>query len=208
VSLKPNIYKTLLLLVLIFANKWLWTIQKTNFFVFGLLILSTFFLSKPKSKTITVILFFLLFVFQYQTTKKTDYHTLSPLEIDSRQQKLNYYPPSKIPLAWWLEGRPESRIFYLLKQNLFSSLDQNTYFFAYHPREDNSMDVYPKFSFLLLPFFLLGLLRLIKNQQLFVLYLSALLPLALLVFIGHQNPLGSFLLFPFIIICIHQGLIK
>ena len=207
-SLKPNIYKALLLLLLVFLNSWLWTIQKTNFLVFLLLILSAFFLSKPKYKKITIFLFFLLFIFQYQTTKITDYSALSPLELDSQQQRLNYYPPSKIPLAWWLEGRPEPRVFYLLKQNLFSALDQNTYFFAYHPRQDNSMDIYPKFSFILLPFFLLGLFRLIKYKQKFILVLSAFFPLLLLTLIGHQNPLGSFSLFPFIIISIHRGIFK
>jgi len=209
---KPNIYKTGFFIFLIFANHWIWTIQKTDFLIFCLLILSTLFLflsvSKPKHKKTTLLLFFLLFVFQYQTTQKTNYLRLSPLELDSRQRLLNYYPSSKIPFAWWLEGRPESRIFYLLKQNLFSALDQNIYFFAYHPREDNSLDIYPKFSFLLFPFFLLGLLRLIKNQSHFIIYFSGLFPLVLLTIIGHQNPLGSFSLFPFIVISIHQGIFK
>ncbi len=208
---KPNIYKTSFFILLIFANHWIWTIQKTDFLIFCLLILSTLFLflsvSKPKYKKITLLLFFLLFIFQYQSTQKTNYLRLSPLELDSQQRFLNYYPSTKIPLAWWLEGRLEPRIFYLLKQNLFSALDQNIYFFAYHPREDNSLDIYPKFSFLLFPFFLLGLFRLIKNQSRFIIYLSGLFPLILLTIIGHQNPLGSFSLLPLIIISLYQGII-
>ena len=176
------------------------------------LILSTLFLflstQKPHLKPITITLFIILFIFQYQTTNRTNFLHQTALEKDRQQQLLNYYPPLKIPLAWWLEGRPEARIFYRLKQNLFSVFDQNIYFFAYHPREDNSFDIYPKFTFLLLPFFVLGLLRLIRNKQKSLLLTSAILPLALLTLLGNKNPLGSFSLFPFIIICLHQGILK
>ena len=211
-SLKPNTYKILFFLVLIFANNWIWTVQKTNSTIFVLLLTTTLltFLSniKPKTRPILLLSFFLLFVFQYQTTHRTKITTISPLEKDLRARRLNYYPQFKhLSLPWWIEGRPENQAIHHLKQNFFSVLDQNIYFFTYHPRENNSLDIYPKFSFLLLPFFLMGLFRLIKQKQYFPLYL-ALTVILLVTVIGNKNPLGTFALFPLITFSIYKGVLK
>jgi len=212
VSLKLNIYKTGLISLLVFTNNWIWTIHKTNPTVFILLILTTFlaFLSTQKQKVRPFFLlsFLLLLTLQYQTSSRSKITTISPLEKDLRARRLNYYPQFKyLSLPWWIEGRPETQAFYHLKHNFFSTLDQNIYFFTHHPREDNSLDIYPKFSFLLLPFFLVGLFRLIKQKQSLLLH-PALTTILLTTIIGNQNPLGTFTLFPLITLSIYKGILK
>lgn len=57
--------------------------------------------------------------------------------------------------------------------NIFALTDPNNYFFNYHPREITGNQNLSKFPFLTLPFFLLGIYKLIKEKNnLFILTIS------------------------------------
>lgn len=119
--------------------------------------------------------------------------------------RLNEYPLSYsifnnkyyFPFAHWLEERPESIIFYNILENTSKVIDVNYYFFASHPRETTESGSSEKFTYLLLPFLIIGLYILIEHNN--KLYFS-LFSISLLIstLSDHTSGLGYFLIYPFL----------
>ena len=97
-------------------------------------------------------------------------------------------------------------MFNKLEQNFFRSIDLNLYFFGNHPRERAGIREFEKYTFLFLPFFFLGLYRLVTSNIKYPL-VSLIIPLILLSFIGQDNPIGPFGLFPFYTATISVGIL-
>jgi hypothetical protein len=171
---------------------------------------------KSQSKKGFIFLFLLLLFFQWKTTEKTSLTVLTNSDIMVRDMRLNEYPPVKIslvgktvwiPIAHWLEGRRESIAFYRMLNNFSEVVDPNLYFFANHPRERVGITEFEKFPYLLLPFFVYGLVAIISKRKFNKnLKISFFAPILLLTFIGNKNNLGPFSLFPFIVVVCTLGL--
>jgi hypothetical protein len=207
----------LLFLIAVFGNLWLWRILNSNIWLGIVLIVFSYLLIKAiegkKFNFILVSLFFVVLLFQWETTVVRDLVSLNNDEQRLQQQRLKEYPPVKIslggktlwiPIAHWFEGRRESIAFSRIKQNLFEDLDLNLYFFAGHPRERIGFKEFEKFSYVLLPFFILGIFNLVKNKK-YSLIPFFVFPLALLAIIGNNNQVGPFSVFPFITAGIYKG---
>lgn len=119
----------------------------------------------------------------------------------TRREELSMF---NIHLGRYLENKP-LYIFHKFEQNLLRTLDVNLYFFGNHPRERAGIREFEKFSFLFLPFFILGLLKAVKIFP-WQLSISLLIPLLELSIIGEDNPVGPFILSPFFSVTIAIGL--
>ncbi|MDO8573679.1 MAG: hypothetical protein Q7R77_02915 [Candidatus Daviesbacteria bacterium] len=119
----------------------------------------------------------------------------------TRRIELSAVSPS---LGRYLGNKPEY-MFYKFEQNLLRSMDLNLYFFGSHPRERSGIREFEKFSFLFLPFFIFGLLRLVKFSP-WQLGTSLFIPLLVLAIIGQDNPIGPFSLLPFFSVTIAVGM--
>ncbi len=186
------------------VNSWL---ALTTILATVLLLLSSLQTVKRSSLLFAIIFAFLVF-FQWQTSEKINLLTLDTSQQILHQQRLNLYPKIlfnilnkqiNLPLANIFELRKESIAISNLQVNFSQTLDLNFYFFASHPREVIGIPIIEKFSFILLPFFLIGLYQLIKSPtKRSLIFFSAIIPITLLTLIGHHNQLGPFSLFPFI----------
>lgn len=194
------------LVPVLLANSWIYKITLANFFVGALVITTTILLYKGSR---FAFLFFLpLLIFQITITQKS---SLTNIANDDRRLidlRLRAYPVSVLRVGHWLEERKESIALGRVSKNFFENLDSNLYFFANHPRERIGIKEFEKFHFIFLPFFLAGLFDLIKTGQWALPVLSFLIPLSVLSFIGNQNILGPFSVFPFFAICITTGVKK
>jgi len=206
-----------LFLFAVFGNLWVWRILNFNVWLGIVLVIFSYFVIKAteikKFNFILASLFLVTLFFQWQRTDVRDLINLSNDEQRLQQQRLKEYPPVKIslgrktlwiPVAHWFEGRHESIAFFRVKQNLFENLDLNLYFFAGHPRERIGFREFEKFSYVLLPFFILGIFNLLKDKR-YPSFFFFVLPLVLLAFIGNNNHLGPFSVFPFIAAGIYKG---
>lgn len=133
-------------------------------------------------------------IFQYQTTKPTNYRVLSEMEKIAQLRRMNEYPPSAYRLANLIEARPESVVYFKLEHNFLKVFDLETIFTKYIPS-------------LFLPLFIIGLFEAIKNRPKLILFISS-LPVMLLTLIGHENTKGPVSLFPFIYTSAALGLIR
>lgn len=190
-----------LIFVLIF-NLWIWKIFSFSFLIGTLTVLASLSLylslqtNKKKYLYILILLFVFLLFFQYKTSSKNSLTFLNDNEKLQQQIRLRGYPPSRIPIANWLENRKETLIFYKLEANISEVVDPNLYFFANHPRERVGVVEYEKFAYILIPFFILGLFS-IKKKNIKTLLIS-ISPFVLISVIGNSNPVGPFSLFPFL----------
>lgn len=211
-----------LLFTLIF-NLWIWKILFSNVFLgillIGFTILLFKFLSRniiKKNLLILSILFLFICLFQWKLTPKVSLTNLDNDQIRVRDMRLNEYPPiffnvgSKtiwLPIAHWFEGRKESIAIGRIKENIFSFIDFNQYFFASHPRERVGIKEIEKFPYIFIPFFLLGILDLVKRKKdKYFIFFLVMLPLLLISLIGNRCELGPFVTFPLIVLTISFGL--
>jgi hypothetical protein len=107
-----------------------------------------------------------------------------------------------LPVAHWLEERPETIAVYRLTQNFSEIVDPNMYFFANHPRERVGINEVEKFPYILLPLFVYGVILLVSGKQHGLFIVSLGVPALYYVLYGTGNGLEPFLLFPFILISI------
>ena len=205
----------------LFANIWIWKIYSFSI-ITGLsvtlasfLVYLYFYKDKPVFKiTFILSVLFLFFVF-VNTTQVKPITEISDHELHIRQVRMSQYPPLtiklkekniRIPVASLFENRKESVVFFRMLENMFFVSDPNLYFFANHPRETSGIKEFEKYPYILLPFFLYGTTRLIRNKKknLFFGLLTAGIITAGLV--GSQNPMGPVLFFPFLTFVIFLGL--
>ncbi|MFC1649230.1 hypothetical protein ACFL2C_00770 [Patescibacteria group bacterium] len=170
--------------------------------------------SKKIYTAVLTALFVVLTVFQITTTKRQFLFEISNDDNRYQQEKLDSYPPVKIPIsnktlwipaAHWFEGRSEYLAYYRIEENLFENLDPGNYFFAMAPRPRTGVDEFEKFLYIFLPFFVYGLYKLIRNNW-EVVVLTTLPFLALLSLVGNSNPLGAFTLLPIIAVAVAVGM--
>lgn len=92
-----------------------------------------------------------------------------------------------------------------IQKNLFYNFDPNQYFFAGHPRERADGLEFEKFSFLFLPFFLIGLfISLEKFTKREALLIAGIIFLS--TFFNPGYSLGSLLFFPLLVCLISLGI--
>lgn len=198
-----------LIFVLIF-NLWLIRIFKYNAFiglvvVFGTIVIYlSIWNDLRKYLILSAISIFILMIFQYQTGPIKSLLNLSENERIEQLQRMKGYPKSLYRFANWLEQRKEIVIFYGIGKNFSEVIDPNFYFLANHPRERIGVTEYEKIPYILLPFFIIGILS-IKRSGLNILFLSV-SPVILLSMIGNGSPIGPFSLFPFFMAYIAKGL--
>jgi len=199
-----------ILLFVLLANLWIWRIL-TRSILIGLLVLLTSFyftvvINKNEHKKFVVLMFILVFL-QWRTTQIRSLTLLSNDQIRQQDQRLNEYPPIAIeifgtkiwiPFAHWLEGRNETRIYYRIRESFFEVIDPNLYFFANNPRQRVGITEFEKFPYILLPFFVSGVYKLVYTKKYKLLFVSMFLPVITISVIGHNNNFGPFSLFPFI----------
>jgi len=173
-----------------------------------------FFVSRKKYLFFAAALFLITLFFQWKTTTFQSLVLLDNDEQRIHSLRLEFYKPSlhyvrvifhRFNLVDFLEGdftTGASRI----ERNLFETIDPNVYFFAGHPRERIWASDFEKFPFLFLFPFLIGLYNLILSKKR-LLFFTLGVSTALLSIIGHQNSLGPFILFPFLVVITSNGLL-
>ena len=187
------------------ANLWIYKVFLTNF-ILGILIIGSCIFLYKKSFRIFLLFFIPVLLIQIVTTEKV---SLTAISNDDRREidlRLRAYPPSFLRIGYWLEERKESISFWRLSNNLFENLDPNLYFFANNPRQRVGIKEFEKFPYILLPLFVLGILRLVGKEKRLFWVSSLFIPLFILPFIGNKIQLGPFSLLPFLIISISDGL--
>lgn len=201
---------SLIIIVVLISSLWTWELLSFNVYlllvILGLsilLYLSIIWSSKKILYIFCLILIPVLIV-QWKTTNNASLNYMNLTDrylFATRRKELSM---SITNSERYLENKA-TYMFYKFEQNLLRHIDLNLYFFGGHPRERSGIREFEKFSFLFLPFFILGLLRLIEYfpGQLLV---SLFIPLLGLSIIGHDNPIGPFSLFPFFSATIAVGL--
>ena len=197
---------------LILSSFWIYQIIGQNLLV-GILVffITLLFLYKPEKKIVFVGMTILLLL-QFQTTQIKNLTYLDNDQQRVQQERIRSYPPTFINLLvkviWlkpqiWIEQNPVILVLSRVEENLFDTLDINKYFFSGFPR--NNPSDFPKFSFLFLPFFVIGVFGLVNKGNYKQLMFLFLIPLILFSVIGKDNKFGPFSLFPFFILTIHSG---
>ncbi len=201
---------TIYFFVILILNLWVWKITSINIFISIFLLLTTILAYKNidnlrKHKFIILLFLFVLFA-QYRNTTTLPLTKLTEDETVVQIRRMREYENPRI--AHIIEERPESIIFFKLQKNLSQLVDPNFYFFANHPRERAAITEFEKFPYVLLPFFIIGLYRLIRDKKYFFIILFLMLPLCVTAIIGMNNTYGPFSLFPFFLITTYTGIIK
>lgn len=169
---------------------------------------------RPPHRLFVGLLIILLMVIQFNFSDPTSLTNLTNDQIRIRDMRLREYPPTYVglferaiwfPVPYWFEERVETRVFFRLLDNTYQALDPNLFFFANHPRENIGVSEFEKFPYLLLPFFILGVLKSVKKSS-YLYKFSFFVPLLLVSFIGLRSSLGPISLFPFIVFNINGGL--
>lgn len=199
----------IIFLIVLISSPWIWKIASVNILVLIAIFATSFLLSrnienKKNMYLILAVSFLVLAFFQYRTTNLSSLSELSEVEKTVQIQRMREYPNPRI--AHIVEERPESIVLRRLQENFFENLDINLYFFGNHPRSRVGYDEFEKFSYIFLPFFAVGLIRILDERKLKEIGIFLVIPLILFSVIGNKNPIGPFLLFPFFAVTISKGI--
>jgi hypothetical protein len=210
------------LIISLFGNLWIWRILNHSIFIGLLVITATLILVlKPaiKGRNLKIIFLAIITLISSYQILNTDIRSLTGLindDIRLRDYRLEAYPrigisiiDNKIwvPAAHWFEGRKEPLVFFRVLENMSETVDPNLYFFANHPRERVGVNEFEAFPYTLLPVFIFGALSMFTKKNTFGTKISLIVPIAITSVIGSRNPLGNLLMFPFIVVCLFQGLL-
>jgi len=198
-------------LLVVFGNLWIWRVFKDNLLIGLFLVFSSFILYRSiktgEFKKVLIIFMLILFAFQINKTDVRSLTYLNEQEKILQQQRLNEHPPVNItlggrtiwiPLAHWMEQRPEVLVLYRIQENLGQVLSPNLYFFANHPNERVGIKEHEKFPYILLPFFVIGLLSLKIGKNISSLAVFLFAPIFLMGLFGTQIDVEPMSLFPFV----------
>ena len=152
------------------------------------------FLKRQLFLVLSVIFLLALLAVQFTTTKRTNFDRTKLTEMERIEQirRMNEYPPFAYRLANILEARQEAVTYFKLEKNFVGTFDMAGLF------GDLRM-------FVFFPFFVLGMMWMIKLYPVTVALMS-LPPIVLLTVIGHQNLYGSVSLMPVIYSAIVYGI--
>jgi hypothetical protein len=149
---------------------------------------------------ILIFTFGILLFFQFKTTNIKNAYSFTPAELDLQITRMNYFPPSLARMGYILERKREVKILERVTEKFIEVVDFNQYFPDY-------------FSYLALPFFLIGIFWFVKRDfavisksVLRVISKLLLLTIIVLSLIGVNGKYGPFLFFPFIILFICIGI--
>lgn len=204
--------KYLLSVFLIFSNFWIYKILYQNLFAGILLGVLTLIILQNTRKKITALCLAVLILFQFQTTSIKSLTLLDNDEQRVQSERIKSYPPTYIDLGlkviWlkpadWIERSNLVIGLSKVEKNFFESLDLNKYFFGSFPR--NKPEDFEKFPFAYLPVFILGVYLLIKKKNFWELTVLFILPVVIMTYLGSDNRLGPFIIFPFFIKSISEG---
>lgn len=209
-------YPYILLLAITFGNLWIWRIFKENFIVGILLIVLNLLLFKQVTtkvqKNQLLALTFIFLVISFIILKSgfdTSIFTISSEERIQQNARHGFYSvelghlfKNKISLQLY---KHLDRPIYKLQRNFFYNLDPNLYFFASHPRERAGIGEFEKYSWILLPLFIVGLFLVIRNYLKVGIYLVSTAVISM--FLTPTFYLGPILFFPLINIIVTLGLI-
>lgn len=210
-----------LLLFVLITSHWSWEIFSFNFYLLSLiwiasiLLYISFLKSSKKFAYFFCLLMILILVVQWKTTNNANLFYMDSTyqyNFNTRRGELSSFNFNilekniTVNSGRFLENKLTFML-YKLQQNFFRSLDLNLYFFGGHPREREGVREFEKFSFLSLPFFLLGLVYIVKHR-IWQIILSLFIPLIVVSVIGHDNYLSLFSLFPFFAVTITIGAIR
>lgn len=171
-------------------------------------------IKNKKFSWILLLLFLTLAFFQWKTTTPQSLTLLDNDEKRIREERIKFYAPSehyvrvvfkRLDLINFLEGDVNTAS-ERLQRNFFETIDPNVYFFGGHPRERVWANDFEKFPFIFIFPFFIGLYNLIIQKKWLFIY-NFFIGTILLAIIGHKNPLGPFILFPFIVIFTTSGLL-
>lgn len=197
-------------LIILFGNVWIWKILKFNIFAGLLLITATslilLFLNKKRSYLIIIAFISLIITVQFTGGFKKIDLSYGSQENLLMEQRVNEYPPiSILPIAHWLEERPEMIAIYRINQNFSEVVDPNLYFFANHPKERTGINETEKIPYILLPIFIYGIFIMIsrKYYKIFALFFG--FPLTYYSLYGTGEGIQPILFFPFFMISIYLG---
>lgn len=211
--LLKNNFKVLLAFLIIFSNFWIYKILDENLIIGIILVVITLVvIIKPNKTYLLIPCIIVLLFFQFQTTHAKSLTLLDNDEQRVQQERIRSYPLTYISIfskvLWlkpekWIEQNNLVIATSRIERNFFASLDINQYFFGGFPR-NNTTD-FQKLPFIFLPLFIIGAFSLAKKKQYLLVSLFFLVPVIFLSFIGDDNNLGPFILFPFFIISIFAG---
>jgi hypothetical protein len=197
---------------LLFLNFWIWEIFSKNVFVGFFLIIITLLLcivfnSRHSNNRLFILCLILLSLLQFFVTQKQSLFYLSALEKDIQTKRFNSYVVSIPRLGKELELNPLSIAINKIQDNLVDFFDINYYFFGSYPRELQKPGEFNKLPFICLPFFLIGIYRLIneyKTKVIVYVFISS----VLIAIIGDKSHYGLILNYPLILISISKGIYK
>lgn len=212
--------RLLIVIIILFSNFWIWKIFSLNLIIFVLLVFQTFLLwfvtshkFQKKAWIILVGIFAALLIFQYQTTKigsliklDNDEQRIHDIRIGLYNSKVHFIRLLfyRLNLRDFFEG-DLSRMSFRVQRNFFETIDPNVYFFAGHPRERVWANDFQKFPFILIIPFFIGVFNFITRKN-YLVFILTFISVLLLSFIGHINELGPFILIPFFVLFITEGL--
>lgn len=202
----------------IITSFWFWRMIQADFPVTLAVVLISFLLmiiiSEKKFNIIfTVMLFilaFLLCIFLLKNYLDRSLWVLDPagrVRFDNRHyyfaRELGKLYTNKFSAYYYTNF---STFLYKYQTNLFLNLDPNLYFFASHPREKSGIDYFEKYSPLLLPFFVLGIIWLFSNKS-WSMFVYLILVTIISGFILPNYKLGPVLFSPILNIFIALGIV-
>jgi len=201
-------------LLVILGNLWIWRMFSKNPIVALSSFIASWFLYRSlknhKLYGLFIVGLIILAIFQIRQTEIYSLTYLTEQEKVVQIRRLNEYPPVKlnlwgkivwIPLPHWLEERPEALILYRIQKNLSDAVSPNLYFFSNHPNERVGIKEDEKFPYLLLPFFIIGLLGIEFRKNKTLLFFSVIVPLALVSLIGDKVDSEPITMFPLMGVC-------
>lgn len=207
-----------LFFLILFGNYWIWSIFLTNQLVFVCLVFASvvlyLFCTRQQKKYIYIflVLLLILLLLQARTTTGNNLKEISNDEQRVQTQRRNLYHSRfhvlrllffKLPLVEFFEGdlAIAKKKFQV---NFFETFEPNVYFFAGHPRERIWAKESYKFPFVLILPFIVGVFA-ILNRRFLYFHSFFLISAITLGFTGHFNPLGPFIVFPFLVFLIYSG---
>lgn len=209
--------ESVFILLALLANVWIWKIFLFSPTVFLVVLFATLLLLKLVTKmsalsfSFLVISLAVLTAYQVSPANISALTSLSNDQTRVRDTRMTEYPTSEIlGVHFWARMAPlyeqsnTVRFVSRYENKVLDLVDPNTYFFASHPRERVGMQEFEKFSYVMLPVFIVGLFELYKKQR----KLLAIFVLVILLF-GFWNAntkIGPLVFFPFIAVSIYLGL--
>lgn len=203
----------ILSLLIFFTSPWFEKISTSSFinallvFLLALLLSTYVYFKNGKLLFVFIIIVFSLSFVNLFHEKKIQTFSSTTTEMDILNKRYDYYVQKfgKIyanRCTHFYHFKLEPKVNKYLS-NLFQLIDPNYYFYASHPREMSVANEFEKFSYLLIPFFFVGICRITKkHKEVVALFLFSLIISS---FYSINYDSGAILLVPFIVVFVAYG---